>query len=198
MNKNLRLYAVLGVATALGFASCKDKDKVETPVTSEQELITTLKVHLVNVNDVGDTRDFKYYVSNGFNGGGNPTVNIDTIRLRPNCTYSAALTVLDESKNPVVNVTDEIKDESINHLFTFQASPLGNVPGAMAISNLDKDVNGNPLGLNSTWATYAADTTSGKITITLKHKPLNKNATTPDAAGGETDLQATFPTIIKL
>jgi len=197
MNKNLRLYAVLGVAAALGFASCKDKDKVETPVTSEQELITTLKVHLVNANDAADTRDFRYYVSNGFNGGGNPTVNIDTIRMRPNSTYNVSLSVLDESKSPVVDVTGEIRTEGADHLFFYQPAPVGNVQGAVAVGNLDKDVNGNPLGLTSTWTTNAIDTTWGKMTITLKHKPLNKNATSADAAGGETDLLATFPTLLK-
>ncbi|MBL7808423.1 MAG: hypothetical protein JNN28_11425 [Saprospiraceae bacterium] len=92
--------------------------------------------------------------------------------------------VYDETQNPKADLTAEIIEESADHLFTYE------VTGAnVAITGLDTDSNGGPLGRNTNWETGAAST--GTIRVKLHHEPTNKsNASDP---GGDVDFDITFP-----
>lgn len=147
------------------FSACdKDDDKKEE---NEEEVITTV---VLTFTQQGSTTPlvFTYDDPDG-PGGSNPIIN--EIKLAPNKTYDVSIAFLNRTVNPVDNVTEEVEEESDAHRIYFEPSAGSNI----TVSNLDKDDNGQPLGLSSTWTTTTAAT--GTIKITLRHytaDPPNK------------------------
>lgn len=109
------------------------------------------------------------------------------------------INALAKPTDPEYNVTDEVEEESDEHIFFYSwtnnvfSDPAGNGNidnRADDVNYNDQDDNGLPLGLNTSW-TSAAAPTSGTFRILLKHQPDLKSATTT-AADGESDLDLTF------
>lgn len=185
MKKLTLILSVLCIA----LVACKKekKQQVETPSNpNEEEVITTFKVVLTDVNGVLPTVEARFVDIDG-PGGNAPTV-FDTIRLAPNATYNASFTLLNESANPVQDITAEIQQEGVDHLFCFDISS-GLV---LAILRTDADANGVPIGLTSKWTVGNAST--GTTTIRLRHQPGVKNG---QCDPGETDIELSFHTIIQ-
>jgi hypothetical protein len=67
--------------------------------------------------------------------------------------------------------------------------------GLVAVSNLNNDGKGLPLGITSTW-TAAAAAGTGTLNVTLKHKPGVKAAGDP-VSKGETDISIDFKLSVK-
>lgn len=181
MKKQLiRLTTMLAFA-AITITGCKkDDDNVKNPTPpNEEELITTLKVILVDSANTADVRTFVYSDIDG--DGGNPAT-ADDILLSPGKTYYATLLLLNEAVNPVDTISKEIEEEAVDHLFIFEPHDAN-----LSVVITDRDVNGLPLGLSSTWKTGAVGNTH--IHITLKHQPGVKNGS---AAPGEVDIEAQF------
>jgi hypothetical protein len=177
IKKNLpTLLLTIAASATIFFSGCK-KDK-----ETESEVITKVAVHLTGIGTSFD-QEFEAIDSDGdgvFN-------SIDTIKLPQNATFNCRMHVYDETKNPVLDITDEIEAESADHLFVFKASGLG-----LVISNLNWDSNGNPFGLESIWATgFMA---SGPVEISLIHEPTDKTAADP---GGDVDFQVIFPVVVE-
>lgn len=179
----LNTILICAIAATVIFSGCeKDKNKVENPpVINEEELITTLKVKLVNGTD---TTSFQFKDVDG-DGGMNGTV--DTLKLKAGQIYSSDLQFLNES-NPasIKNITEEIKDEAVDHLICYTAN------SNIGITITDKDGNNLPLGITSNWAVGNAGT--GSLTVRLRHQPGIKSG---DCGVGETDIEIVFPVIIK-
>lgn len=186
MKNNIIKYATIATLAAVSFTACK-KDEVATPTPVEQELITTVKLNVTNGE--GFNKTFVYKVENGFGSTTQGTVTKDDIVLAPGKQYDVEVTLLNEKKSPAEDVTEEVKNESNDHLFLFQSTPVTGA-GSVSFSDGNKDGNGNPLNQKIKFTTATAGT--GALTLTLKHEPTNKAATTPDAAGGETDVEAIF------
>lgn len=146
----------LALSMAIFISSCK-KDSVEAE--EENELITTVKL---NFSAGGSTQTFKYSDPDG-DGGKMPT--IDAISLKPNTTYTLTVEILDESKTPIGNITDEVKTESDEHLFVYTPSPSS----LLTYTYGDKDANNFGIGLTGTAKTNAAGT--GKLKVQLRHQP---------------------------
>ncbi len=164
-----------------------NKDKVNNPQPVEQELITTMMLHVTD--SAGFDKSFVYKVENGFeNGTGN--IFIDTLRLPANQSFDAEVLLSNDQALPPEDVTAEVLQENTEHLFLFQSTPNAGA-GSIIADNGTVDDNGNPFNQKIKITTGALG--NGILVITLKHLPTNKNAQTPDAAGGETDAQATFP-----
>lgn len=182
-----------GLATlilAITFSSCKKND--DAPVPDEQEVITTLRMDISG--DAGFTASYIYKVENGFNNTTPGTVQADTIKLAPGKTYNVSLTVLNEKATPVEDITTEILEKNLEHLFVFLSTPAtGN--GSMSVSGGSKDEKGLPL--NQTFKLSTGTSGSGSFNIHLMHQPTDKNGTTPATAGGETDLDATYPVLLQ-
>ena len=172
------------------FACCKkDKDidcppghiQVDDQCIQEQELITTLELHFVRAPK--DTTTFAFKDTDG--PGGNAQT-IDTVKLDTNATYTVLVEVLDESKTPAENITEEIKEEDHEHLFCYKISDVNTT-----ITRTDSDGTFE-VGLESEWVTGAAST--GTVTVTLKHQPGGEKDGT--CAPGDTDLEVDFPVVL--
>ncbi len=171
----------LALLTTLVYFSC-EKDP---EVPNEEELITTLTYTLTPVGG-GVPVVFTYRDLDG-DGGNAPVITGGSLMV--NMQYNGVLTLLDETKTPVKDITEEVEEEGTEHQFFFQTTV-----GGLSVAYSDTDTEGKPIGLLSKLTTTTAGT--GTLTITLKHKP-NKAASGVSSgnianAGGETDIEVTF------
>lgn len=183
-NKRNYLFGILFLTITL--AACKKEDPVPNPPApeNEEELITTFKITFTDPNGVNPTVTAMFRDIDG-PGGNNPTV-FDTIRLKPNASYHAAIQFLNESVSPAEDLTSEIQEEATDHLICF------NISGANAtVVRTDSDGT-YEIGLASTWSTGAIST--GTSMITLRHQPGIKNGS---CDVGESDIELTFVTEIE-
>lgn len=168
----------------LGFSSCKEK---EVEPTEENELITTVKL---NFENAGAVTTFKYSDPDG-DGGAMPS--IEKINLQPNKAYNLTIELLDESKSPALNISDEVSEEADEHLFIYTPSPstlLTYVYG-------DKDSKNFGVGLVGKITTNSTGT--GKLKVQLRHQPpvggvATKNGT---ATPGSDDINIDFDVEVK-
>lgn len=175
----------ISLIALLAFTACKDNEiKPENKPSNETELITTLIVEMTDSSN----NTSNHFVFRDLDGdGGNAPSSFDSILLNANSTYSCKLIVLDESQSKSDTISQEIFDERDDHLFVFTKEQID-----ADIYITDKDNNNLPVGLMSKW--YSKTTSSGFVTITLKHQPDIKNGS---ALLGETDVEVKFPCRIK-
>lgn len=184
--KNLKFLALYFTATLL-LASCSSDDGNE-PI-NEEEVITTVKVALTG-GTTPITLEWKQLDESAA-----PVITVSG-DLNSNTTYTGTISILNELENPADNITLEIAEEADEHQFFYQVGSGLNISN---LTYLDADTNGNPLGLSFSFDTGEAST--GNFTITLRHD-LNKSAAgVSDGqianAGGETDVEVTFPLTIQ-
>ncbi len=182
MTKFLRLFSLLLLVVCAGLliTSC-DPDN---PTPDDGELITSVTLTLTDtVSSEVVTASFK----DPDGPGGNEPTQEDAILLKANRVYRVSMTFLDESKNPAVDVTEEIKAEGKDHVVCFTIA----VGFEVGITFTDSD-GAIPIGLETRWATGTAG--DGNIRITLKHQPGSKDGTCDP---GETDIEVDFWTIIQ-
>jgi hypothetical protein len=177
LNFRTRLISFAALAIIASFGCKKEKS---TP----QEFIT--KVQLQFESSIGTPEPTLVFeaVDSDADGIFN---SIDTIRLPLASFYSSKIFVYDETQTPVVDLTEEIKEENTDHLFVYK-STLAN----LNISNLNTDDDGLPFGSESVWTISGEG--KGSVTISLYHEPTDKNAADP---GGDVDFQVVFPVIIE-
>lgn len=168
----------------LSLNSCKEK---EIEPTEENELITTVKL---NFENAGKVSTFKYSDLDG-DGGTAPT--IEKVILEANKAYNLTIELLDESKSPVVNISNEVSEEADEHLFIYTPTPSG----LLTYTYGDKDSKNLAIGLVGKILTNTAG--SGKLKIQLRHQPpvggvATKNGTpTP----GSDDINIDFTVEVK-
>ncbi len=185
MNSYLKILSLSAFA-ALIITSCK-KEKTEEE-ENDNELITTVRVVLTEEG----TSNTETYLWTDIDGAGGEDPLFDDIVLKPNTAYQAQVSFLDESKNPIEDITEEIEEESDVHRLYF--TPTAGT--GITVSNIDNDTNDLPLGLNSTWTTTTAG--AGTIKITLRHYPNGgKEASDPvSSSKSNTDAEVEFPVIV--
>jgi hypothetical protein len=180
------------LATLL-LVSCGDDPE---PV-NEEELITTVTVTLTPTGGAPITMSFKDLDGDGagvpqfiYSSGGNAAV------LAASTTYTATLTLLNESIAPAENITEEIEEEADEHLLCFENTGLSGLGITYADTEADYIAGGSSkvVGLETTWTT-AATTGEGTVTITLRHQPGTKTGACPGS--GETDIEVTFNVAIQ-
>ncbi|MBO9154607.1 hypothetical protein ACFOTA_20505 [Chitinophaga sp. GCM10012297] len=189
-----KYFALSAAAATLFFAACK-KEKNDTPTENENEEVTTVKLTFTNAAVPAEkvTASWK-----DLDGSGGTAPVIDKINLKANTTYTLTTEVLDETKNPPDNVTEEIEEESdehrLFHLFFVNANApvTDSVATAATVIPLDKDANNLPVGLEVSVATKNAFT--GFLRMVVRHQPGTKNGT---YGPGSTDASAEFPIEIK-
>ncbi len=175
-------------ALVAGFflSACGDDHDDDHNHDHEGELITTLTLTMTDSANTSDVVTATFRDTDGV--GGNGPSQFDAIALKANRTYNTSLKVLDESKNPVVDITPEIANEKDEHQFFF--SPSGGVN--MLVQYLDFDSKNLPVGLQTKIRTGAVS--SGKLRVTLKHQPGSKNNS---MGTGDTDIEVDFPASVQ-
>ncbi|MES2618450.1 MAG: hypothetical protein V4613_11255 [Bacteroidota bacterium] len=183
--KQTLIASLVLIYTVFLITGCKDNPpSPSNPPTNETELITTFKLIFT------DTANSRVYIAYMFDADGlgpdNPSI-FDSITLDTGRVYKAEIVILDETKNPVDSVSNEILNEADDHLFVFKKSGVD-----LTVQVTDKDSKNLPLGLVSYWTTGAAS--KGTIQVLLKHQPGVKDGTEQP---GETDIDLTFNCRIK-
>src|SRR5688572_22097059 len=116
--KKLMKHLVLVLSFSSIILSCRKKDD---PIPSnpqnpnEEELITTLKLILTE-DGTGTVYTFVFKDLDG--DGGNSPVK-DNIVLPANKTYAGQVVLLDETKNPVDSISNEVLEEGDEHQFFY-------------------------------------------------------------------------------
>ncbi len=181
------LFGAFILSALLVFQSCDD-DTVFIP--NQEELITTL-IYTLSPSGGGEDVVFKFEDLDG-DGGNNPVITTDTLGI--DTTYSGVLRLLNESTNPIDEITTEVEAEADEHQFFFNYSG-----SSLTIEYDDADGDGKPLGLDTEINTTTAET--GTLTIILRHQPDKSAAGVMDGdvtnAGGETDIEVSFPVVIE-
>ena len=183
--------SLLLLLTTLLYSSCGDDDA--PVIENEEEVITDLVYTLVPTAG-GQTVTLTFRDPDG-DGGQAPTLTVSDT-LAANATYDGTIALTNASDpTDVDDITAEIRDEALDHQFFY--IPGGGLDVTPAYA--DEDVaGGNPVGLVTTLRT--AGGSSGTLRILLRHEP-NKDAdgitiTDPADAGGETDIEVTFPVTV--
>lgn len=182
-NKHLTyLTCLVALGGALLVNGCKKG--TEPTLADENELITTVTLRFTEQGTT-NAQTFTYQDKDG-DGGAVPT-RFDAVTLTAGKSYSLAVELLDESKSPVVNVTNDIREEQDEHLFIFATNP-GTL---LTYTYGDKDSRNFPVGLVGTVRAGAAGT--GQLKVQLRHQPpVNgvavKNGTPTSPGSFDVDL----------
>lgn len=177
---------IIGLSVFASLSSCKDDNPTKPEDPNEEELITTVELTFTDSTNLSNVSVFRFKDADG-DGGNDPSV-FDTINLENGKTYLLAIRFLDESNsNNVLDITEEIEEESAEHIVCFTPSALN----GLKITRTDSDGTFE-IGLQSKWITTEAGL--GAVKIALKHQPGNKNGT---CAPGHADVEINFPTVIK-
>ena len=178
--KKLFLKPAIGLLLAAGLlTSCNNDDEGDAPV-NESELITTVTL---TMQEAGTANTVTATFRDPDGEGGNAPAQFDEIVLKPNTVYNTSVILLDESKTPPGNVTEEIEEEAKDHQFFY--TPTTGL--TISVAYADVDTNNIPFGLKTKFTTGAAS--AGQLKVTLKHQPGIKNN---NIAPGETDVEIDF------
>jgi hypothetical protein len=167
----------------LMLASCK---KTSTP-TDEAEHEAINGVELIFKKSGTTVATFTAEDPDG--DGGNPPTRIDKISLQPGQTYTTEVVLRNIVNGVSTVVTGNVSSQSQHHEFYYLPSGISPV-----ITKTDKDINGYPVGINTTWVTNTSGT--GTMLLKLMHKPRIKGPN-DDPSKGHTDIAITFPLEVK-
>lgn len=189
----LYLFAALGFA----LASCESEDPIEE---NEGEVITDVTLTFQEIdasnNPVGSPFSFTASDPEGIEVGATPT--IETVTITRGKMYLMTIEVFNSIENE--DITEEIEEEADEHQFYFLGSAIDN--NILSISYADEG--GIALGLqNMVNVSSSPGANNAQMRVVLRHD-LDKNfpgATNPNfanfvQAGGESDLDITFPVVI--
>lgn len=174
------------VSLTLPILSCK-REKKDASDELGHSFVTTLEVRLILR---GDTIYGRYKDPDG--PGGRPAT-VDTLRPNADSTYTFILRVLDESGNPIKDITDIIFTQQKNtHRMFFFTEPTQ----LASIQPTDTDDLGRPVGGKGIWTQGPASVSSGKVRFILRHysTPGDK---TYGLERGSTDLDVELPIRIR-
>jgi hypothetical protein len=193
----IRTISFILLIALLCTACRRDADPPPTPPppASQEELITTVILTFVDTepNDLGIHEIFylEWRDVDGV-GGEEPFITADAIPAFRN--YTVSLTFRDESVSPPRELTEEIHATGEEHQVFFIPSNT-----SLVITYADEDAQGAPIGLINTAYTGAAGK-QGSLTVILRHGPNKSGEGVAQGdianAGGETDVEATFPIAI--
>lgn len=206
-------YSIIPVlAAAILVTGCKkeEEEKKEVPEEEhEHETITNVHLKFTNIADATDTVEVEAIDPDG-EGVAELEVS-DTINLDMGKTYTLTLEILNEEEHDEeegeeeheeehgVDIGAEILEEADEHqiFFAFTDGAFSDPTGdgnidesSDDINYEDEDVNGNPLGLTTTWTAGSA-LENGSFRVRLMHQPDIKTATT-GANDGDADFDLTF------
>jgi hypothetical protein len=187
MRMNKKVIALVAAAMTIFSACSKDVQEEE----NDNEVVTTLELH---ITEKGGASHFIYKFDDpdGFGAGTQPPV-VDIVKLGANKVYDVELKLLNNTANPVEDVTGEVEDEAAAHRFYILPDATSNI----AVSGMNTDLNGVAVATTSVWTTGAPGT--GKLRIVLRHYPDgDKAADDPvNSPKSSTDVDTEFSTVIE-
>lgn len=200
MTTTNKLYLLALAFLALSFSGCDSNDPVPE---NDGELITDVTLIFQELSDngspIGDPMSFKASDPEGIQTGQTPTV--ETVKLKKGSTYKMNISVANSIENE--DITAEILEESNEHQFYFLGTAF--IGGSAPLTYMYDDPSGELIGVSGK-VVSAADpsTNNAQMRIVLRHD-LDKNypgASNPSfadfaTAGGESDLDITFPLVIE-
>jgi hypothetical protein len=198
--KNLtKLPLFLFALLAFGFASCESEDPV---AENDGEVITDVILKFQELdgtgNPVGTAFSFTASDPEGIEVGATPS--IQTVTLTRGKVYRMEIDVLNSIEGE--SITEEVIAEADEHQFFFLGTAFEGSPAPIAVEY--DDAGGIALGVRSILTMSASPgRNNAQMRIILRHD-LNKDfpgANNPvftnyEQAGGESDLDITFPLII--
>jgi hypothetical protein len=197
MKKFHKIPVILFSFLTLSFFGCQSEDpEPENDGEVITDVILTFRELDASNNPVGNAFSFKASDPQGIEVGATPT--IETINITKGKKYLMTIQVLNSIENE--DITAEILAEANVHQFFF----LGTAFSSNILSIVYADPNGVALGLrNILTVSSSPGTNNTQMRVVLRHD-LDKNfpgASNPNfanfvMAGGETDLDLTFPVII--
>lgn len=183
---------LLLLALPLAFSACK-KDKDDPQPDDDSELITTVTYTLTPVaGSAAPTATLTWEDLDGEGGPNTPVLTPAVLTLRAGTTYTGSITLLDRTKTPAANITDEIAAKKNDHLFFYGYTPTPPATSLLTVDRTDRDANSREVGLTTRLVTTTA--TTGALKITLRHQPGTKNGT---FAPGDTDVEVNLPVAVQ-
>lgn len=182
----------LWIALAVSFLASACKKDVENPApVDDNEAITTATLTLTS-----QTTPVQSVTATIENLNTSADFSRATLNLKPNTTYTGAISLLDKTKTPTLDVSAEVKTEANEHFFVYTFTPAASSPASITVTSTDRDTNPAPgpypVGLATQVKTGPAGT--GKLKVVLRHQPNAKNGA---ALPGTTDLDTDFNVTIQ-
>ncbi|MBC3784647.1 hypothetical protein [Spirosoma utsteinense] len=181
---------LLLIPVAMLAGACNTTDEENVTPTDDNEAITTATLTLTS-----QTTPVQTVTATIENLNTSADLTNATLNLRVNTTYTGAVTLLDKTKTPTLDVSAEVKTEGNEHLLVYTFTPATGSPASLTVMSTDTDTNPAPgpypIGLTTQVRTGAAG--SGKLRLVLRHQPNAKNGT---AAPGTSDLDTEFNVLI--
>lgn len=176
--------------------SCKSDDP---ELENEEEVISKVTLTFANPSDASDMVMYEFRDPSGNFTSGTSSITSTKEVLTPGVTYNVSVKFINDTENPEENITEEVEEESNDHLLIFEATN-----GLFSsFTYNDTDASGNyPLGLNTMAVPNTDNLSQGILTVILKHEPdkTSAGATIGGAvaeasstnAGGSTDAAVSF------
>ena len=194
-------FSSLLLMTGLLFTACSDDDNGGDNLpdeVNEEEVITAMTV-ILTPDGGGDAVTLSLVDDDG-DGPSAPEITVSD-NLAAGTVYSGSIALV--GAEPDDDVTEEVKGEAAEHQFFYSPSEALDLQVAYADDESDyvsADTGANfettnPVGVEFTLTTGAAST--GTLTFNLIHEPKKPNDGTLADAGGESDIDATFPIVVE-
>lgn len=196
----------------LGMVACNYPERIIKP-NINNEFPTTVVLKLMNISDPADVQTATWEQLLDANGVQlEPDVSKAGLVLKKNSTYLSEISILDKTKDPVDDLTEEVKSRSNLHLLFYQPLPVSGeqiipfsppdlypapiptpippVPNLnLTVLIIDQDTNNPPLPLGIESQMTTGGISSGWLRVVLRHQPISKDGT---FAPGSTDLDVGF------
>ncbi|MEK9957415.1 MAG: hypothetical protein VW578_01365 [Flavobacteriaceae bacterium] len=171
--KHIHIFSSLALLFTIQLTSCTKDDP---PPVNEEEVIDRVVIELTN----NSTNEQSTYTWNEGDTG-------LAISLSEGATYRASVSFLNAT-NPadIEDVTEEVREEADDHFVFYEIGSAAQL-AISSSSNDTRDSDNQAIGLHTTWEAKATGETL--VRLYLIHEPDNKQGTTRNGIGGETDAQ---------
>ena len=196
LHVKLKSFVVI-IAFAAAIAACGDDPaSVDVDGPGESELITSVTLTLEELDDQGNaTGTTVSAVWDDSDGPGGSAPTIETLQLKQGTTYQGSIELLDTTKDPVENITEEVEEEADEHQFFYIFNVDGNESDTIQVTRNDTDSQGLALGLNYTLS-VSNDAPEGGLRVILLHfedAEKESNDFPAEQTGIDTDVDIEFP-----